>query len=93
MFTQANERALRSQFPTLYIELDKFDVPDSWYPLIQILSEKVQMEINKVPEQLRGNYRVIRCKSFADTLVFKMRESTEVMNEAIHVAQVRAGQQ
>ena len=87
MLTQAHRDALRDTFPTLYSELDTFNVPDTWYTVIHTLSDKIQLIINRTPEGFRRNYRCIRCTQVRKQLVFTMRQSTHEIDDAIAEAQ------
>lgn len=94
---EEQDRKLVETFPLLYGDRHKnmretamcwgFETGDGWFQLIWDLSEKLEAEIKKQPEEKRHFYRASQVKEKFGTLRFYMTGETDEMRKAIAQAE------
>lgn len=88
---QENTRALFSKFTFFYPESSLreslmgfgFECGDGWYKLLLKLCNKIQSELNKIPETARKEFRVVQVKEKFSGLRFYTQGGNEKIDTAI----------
>lgn len=100
---QAFEKKLKAKHPTLYkliglgrvkgesywgIQIYGFECSAGWYPIIEELSEKIQLELDKLEDV--SEFYVVQIKEKFGGLRYYMHETNDAINALIKEAEIKA---
>lgn len=79
----------QQEYPNLFKEYPRsgFDLSPGWTMLVQILCSIIEIEINRLPEEVRADVQCAQCKQKFGSLRFYMTSETPYISGAIAVAE------